>query len=233
MTDTLKNSLLTAALALVFGFLGAATWSWTGLADARTKTYLLDNPELLPQMADAYSKAESERRLAGVSAEVMESFPGAFLGNPEGSKVLVEFTDYNCPYCRASMEDVEKLVAQDPEVKVIIREWPIFRGSDIASRMALAAAKQGKFEAFHKAMFGLTPATPESVNQAARQAGLDLEQAQADGSSQEVEIELARNQSLAQQLGFTGTPSWVTANSAFEGAVGLAGLQSALDPDES
>lgn len=230
MTDSLKSSLLGAALAFVFGFLGAAAWSYSGMGDARTRVYLLENPELLPQMADAYQRAEAEKRLASVKGDVMDPFPGAILGNPNGTKTLVEFTDYNCPYCRASMGDLTKLIEQEPELKVVVREWPIFRGSDLAARMALAAAKQGKYAEFHDAMFRLSPATPESINQAAREVGMDLAQAQKDGASPEIEQELARNYSLAQQLGFTGTPSWVTEHSIFEGAIGLEGLRRSLEP---
>lgn len=228
----LRTVVLSSATALMCGFLGAGVWSWSGLADARTKDYLLDNPQLLQQMADAYQKQQASDRLAAVAGEVREAFPGAVLGNPQGSKVLVEFTDYNCPYCRQSLADVEQLIADDPEVKVVIREWPIFEGSDIASRMALAAAKQGKYTEFHDAMFELGPATAESVNAAARQAGLDMEQAKKDGLSPGVEMELQKNRALAQQLGFSGTPSWVTSDNAFEGAIGFAGLKAALNPDD-
>lgn len=233
MGNGIKTALVSAVVALAFGFLGAGIWSWSGLADTRTKEYLLENPELLQQMADAYQQKQAQERLASVSQDVREAFPGAVIGNPEGSKVLVEFTDYNCPYCRQSMEDVKRLVADDPEVKVVIREWPIFQGSDVASRMALAAAMQGKYEAFHDAMFRLGPVTAESVAAAAREAGLDMDQAREDGMSEQVEMELQRNQMLAQQLGFSGTPSWVTANDAFEGAIGYAGLKAALEADES
>lgn len=233
MGNGFKTALVSAVVALAFGFLGAGIWSWSGLADTRTKEYLLENPELLQQMADAYQQKQAQERLASVSQDVREAFPGAVIGNPEGSKVLVEFTDYNCPYCRQSMEDVKRLVADDPEVKVVIREWPIFQGSDVASRMALAAAMQGKYEAFHDAMFRLGPVTAESVAAAAREAGLDMDQAREDGMSEQVETELQRNQMLAQQLGFSGTPSWVTANDAFEGAIGYAGLKAALEADES
>jgi protein-disulfide isomerase len=229
MTDTFKNSLFNVVLALVAGFVGAAIWSFSGLADSRTQSYLLSNPQILPQMADAYQAQQAEARLAGISGQVTEPFPGAVLGNPEGSKVLVEFTDYNCPYCAMSQADVQRLVESDPEVKVVIREWSIFQGSEIASRMALAAAKQGKFAEFHEAMFRLGPVSPESVAAAAQEAGVDMAQAQIDGASDEVSQELARNNALAGQLGFTGTPSWVTANSAFEGAVGFGALRDALE----
>lgn len=229
MTNNLKNLLFTAIVALAAGFLGAATWSYAGLADARTESYLLSNPQLLPQMAEAYQAQQAEQRLAGISDQVMAPFPGAVLGNPQGSKVLVEFTDYNCPYCAMSQADVQRLVESDPEIKVVIREWSIFQGSEIASRMALAAAKQGRFAEFHEAMFRLRPVSAESVAAAAREAGLDMEQAQIDGTSEEVSAELARNSALASQLGFSGTPSWVTANSAFEGAVGFGALKEAVD----
>ncbi len=135
---TLTATLLTALLALVFGFLGAAVWSYSGLADNRTRTFLLANPDLLPQMAEAFEAQEAAKRLTEMGGEVFTPFPGVVLGNPQGKTVLVEFTDYNCPYCEASLKDVKRLVAEDPDLKVVIREWPIFEGSDEVSRMALA-----------------------------------------------------------------------------------------------
>jgi protein-disulfide isomerase len=233
MQNTLKPQVVTMALALVFGFIGAAIWSVSGLADARTKSYLLGNPELLPQMAEAYQAQQSAERLAGISAEVMTPFEGAVLGNPNGSRVLVEFTDYNCPYCKMSQADLARLIESDPELKVVVREWPIFQGSDIASRMALAAAMQGRYEEFHIALFDLSPATPEAIQEAAIIAGLDLDQAREDGMSDQVELELRRNQTLASQIGFTGTPSWVTKDRAFEGAVGYQALKEAIEAGES
>lgn len=229
MESRTSSFLITAAIALIFGFAGSAAFNATGLGDERTKEYLLSNPEILPQMAEAYQRQEAGRRLAGIAEQVMGNFPGAVLGNPEGSKVLVKFTDYNCGFCRTSRPDIDRLIAEDPELKVVIREWPIFRGSEVASRMGLAAAKQGKFAEFHDAMFELAPATPESVEQAATQAGMDIERAQVDMAGEDISTEIAKNNALAAQLGFGGTPSWVTSNSAFEGAVGYAALKDAVD----
>ncbi len=234
MTDqaysaSFRSSLLTALTALVFGFLGAAIWSFSGLADNRTRDYLMDNPEILPDMMTELQVRENAERLAGAGDAVYEAFPGAVLGNPSGSKVLIEFTDYNCPYCEASLQDVTRLVEEDPDLKVIVREWPIFEGSDIASRMALAAAMQGKYRAFHEAMFALGPATPESVRRAAAAVQLDMDRAAADALSDKVTEELARNQALARQIGFSGTPAWVTGDRAIGGAVGYEGLKEALE----
>lgn len=221
--STLRHTLLTALLALVFGFLGAATWSYSGLADNRTRTFLLSNPDMLPQMVEAYEMQEAEKRLAALGDDVFTPFPGAVIGNPAGSKVLVEFTDYNCPYCEASLEDVNRLVAEDPDLKVVIREWPIFEGSDSAARMALAAGLQGKYRAFHDAMF----ATGD-VAAAAKAAGLDMARAETDAASDAVSQEIARNLELARSLGFTGTPAWIAGRKPIGGAVGYDRLKEAL-----
>lgn len=226
--STLRHTLLTALLALVFGFLGAAAWSYSGLADNRTRTFLLSNPDMLPQMVQAYEAQEAEWRLAGMGDEVFTPFPGAVLGNPAGKTVLVEFTDYNCTFCEASVKDVDRLVAENPDLKVVIREWPIFEGSDQAARMALAAGLQGKYAAFHAAMF-----RTGDVAAAAQAAGLDMERAEADAASQAVSTEIARNLDLARSLGFTGTPAWIAGRKPIGGAVGYEALKAALAGDEA
>lgn len=221
--STLRSTLLTALLALVFGFLGAAAWSYSGLADNRTRAFLMTNPEVLPQMAQAYQQQEARKNLAKLGGEVFTAFPGAVLGNPDGTRVLIEFSDYNCTFCEASVQDVKRLVAEDPDLKVVIREWPIFEGSDVTARMALAAAMQGKYAAFHDAMF-----KTGDVAAAAQIAGLDMARAQTDAASQAVSTEIARNLEYAQALGFDGTPAWVAGETPMGGMVGYAKLKAAL-----
>jgi protein-disulfide isomerase len=233
MPSLLKPALVTAPLALIFGFLGAFAFSYSGLSDERTREYLLENPEILQEMVIAYDEKQAAERLAQLGDSVYQAFPGAFVGNPNGSRVLVEFTDYNCPYCEASLADVKRLVAEDPELKVVMREYPIFEGSEPASRMALAAAMQGKYEAFHDAMFALSPTTPDAIEAAAERAGLDMERARTDAVSQAVSTELARNIGFARQLGFSGTPAWIAGDKAMNGMVGFDALKEALDDLES
>lgn len=224
----MKQHLATAAIALVGGFAGAAIWSFTGLGHSQTRDYLVSNPGILPEMADAWQAEQSREQLAQVADEVRKPFPGAVLGNPNGTRTLVKFTDYACGYCRISVADVDRLIAENPDVRVVIREFPIFQGSDVPARMALAAAKQGKYKAFHHAMFELGSPTAENVMLAAQQAGLDLDAAREYGASEEVTAELARNQELARSLGFTGTPSWVAGDKVMEGAIGFDRLEAAL-----
>lgn len=229
---TIRALLLPALIGAICGFGGAAGWSASGLGgdtrDAEMRAYLLENPEILPEMAAAYDRQQAAERLANVEGGITTPFPGAVLGNPEGAITLVEFTDYGCGFCRQSHADVLALTKTNPDLRVVVREWPIFDGSDGAARMALAAADQGKFAAFHNAMFSGDAPGDASVNAAAATAGLDMDKAEAFAASQAVDMELAKNMSLAQQLGFTGTPSWVVGDQVLQGAVGEEQLQAAI-----
>lgn len=225
----MKENVLGALMALVFGFVGAGLWSLSGLGNGLTRDYLVENPDILPQMAEALQRQESETRLSQVAEEVVTPFPGAVLGNPQGSKTLVKFTDYGCGYCRSSLPDVAKLVASDPDLRVVVREWPIFDGSEEAARMALAAAKQGKYPAFYEAMFANGPPSADSVAKAGEAAGLDMNAARTYAASDEVTRELAGNMALARAIGFGGTPSWVAGGTVLEGAVGYDALAAALN----
>ena len=229
METNFKHTLLTALLALTFGFLGAAVWSYAGLADNRTRTYLLNNPAILEDMSIALQQERLLERLADAGEGLYQPFEGAVIGNPGGSKVQVEFSDYNCGFCRTSLADVQRLVEQDPELKVVLREIPLRQGSEGSARMALAAALQGKYRAFHEAMFLVGDTSPMGVELAARQAGLDLERARADAASEQVSLELARNYTLLQELGLNGTPAFITKNAVLPGAYGYDALKAALD----
>lgn len=225
----MRNALVTALIALVFGFAGAGMWSLSSLGEQRTRSFLVANPDILPEMANALQQREAEAKLAEVGPTVTNPFPGAVLGNPKGTRTLVKFTDYGCTYCRASEQDVQRLIASDPNLRVVVREWPIFDGSEDAARMALAAANQGKYPAFYKAMFSGGPPSPATVATAAAAAGLDMARAQTFAASGAVAAELAQNMQLARTLEFTGTPSWVADGHLLEGAVGYDKLRQALE----
>jgi protein-disulfide isomerase len=227
----MRNHLLTALIALVFGFAGAALWSLSGLGNGQTRDYLLANPQILPEMAEAYQRGDAQNRLGQIVDEVKQPFPGAVLGNPDGSKVLVKFTDYGCTYCRQSVAAIDELIAADPELKVVVREWPIFDGSEQAARMALAAAKQGKYPAFYHAMFEQGPPSEGTIARAAQIAGLDIAAAEAFAQSEEATAELAKTMAFARTLQFTGTPSWVAGGEVIEGLVPAERLAKALDAE--
>ena len=192
--------------------------------------YILAHPEILPQAMENLQKKDTANRLTSVRKDVETPFPGAVLGNPSGSVTLVEFTDFACTFCRQSVAEIEALVAAHPDLRVVIRELPILSpASADAAKMALAAAEQGKYAAFHKAMFAAGQVGPETIAAAARVAGLDMARAKAFAARPQVEDELDRNIELARTLGFSGTPSWVVGNAAMSGAVGQRKLSDAIE----
>ena len=93
---TRRSYLIVAALALAFGFAGAALWSLSGLGHDRTRDYLLDHPELLAEMAERYEDKLAGERVAAVAQDVVAPFPGAVLGNPEGTVTLERSERFAC-----------------------------------------------------------------------------------------------------------------------------------------
>lgn len=211
-----------AAIGALAGFGGGwAAGTFAGPGDDNFRQYLLANPEVLPEAMQELQNKEMASRLEPLREAVTTAYPGAVLGNPQGSKVLVEFSDYACGFCRQSAQDVATLVANDPELKVVIREFPILsEDSVVAARMALAAAEQGKFAAFHEAMFELGPPNEQTVEQAAKVAGLDLVAANTAILAGKYDAELAQNRQLGSALGLDGTPAWIVGDAVLAGALG-------------
>lgn len=220
---------LTIILSLIGGFAGAALWDQTPWAGDSTRQYLLANPEILPELAQKLEADRQQANIAPLRAELETPFPGAVLGNPNGKVTLVEFSDYACTYCRASMEDVNALIAKNPDLKVVVREYPILTPQSVdAARMALAAAQQGRFAPFHAAMYRLGPPSDETIEAAARDAGIDLDKARSQIASGTFDQQLSANAQMAGQLGFDGTPTWVIGDQTIAGAVGQATLAAAI-----
>ncbi len=194
------------------------------------ENYLLENPEILPKAMERLQAKQASAQIETVGDDLEKPYPGMTLGNPNGKIVLVEFSDYACTYCRRSVSDVEALVARFPDLKVVVREMPILSPeSAAAAKMAMAAAQQGKFAAFHKAMFAAGRVNGDSIEAAARVAGLDLSRAQQTLSDPASQAELARNVDMARQLGFEGTPSWVVGDQAASGAIGRDDLAKMIE----
>jgi protein-disulfide isomerase len=221
---------LTLAIALAAGFAGSALWDVSGLGDRSTRAYLLANPEVLPEAMDVLRQREQQARIDPLRGELERPFPGAVLGNPSGSVTLVEFSDYACTYCRQSVADVAALIAAHPDLRVVMREYPILSPESVdAARMALAAAQQGKYAPFHDAMFRLGPPSAAVISAAAREAGVDMKLARAAIERGAFDAHLRANASLANQLGISGTPGWVIGDQTFNGAVGRETIGQAIE----
>src|SRR3546814_5072399 len=142
--------------------------------EAVVHDYVLEHPELIPQAIQRWQDRETGRVSAANKAAILTPVASAWMGNPKGDVTVVEYFDYNCGFCRASLPTIAALVKADPNVKIVFRELPVLsEESGVAARWSLAAAKAGKFNAFHEALYAGGPITEASMAAAARVAGLD------------------------------------------------------------
>ncbi|HFC04906.1 MAG TPA: DsbA family protein [Rhizobiales bacterium] len=152
------------------------------------------------------------------------------IGNPNGDVTMVEFFDYNCGYCKRSLPDVMKMIKNDKNVKVVMKEFPILgEGSNFAARAAIASREQGKYWEFHLALLKKRGAVNEaSVMKTAKLMGLDVEKLRKDMKAPVVDQIIKRNYAIAQQLNINGTPAFIIAENIFPGAVGFDVLSNAV-----
>jgi protein-disulfide isomerase len=193
------------------------------------RDYILANPEILPEAMRRLQAKEAGKAVDANRAAIVEPFPGAVAGNPNGDVSVVAYLDYACGFCRASLPAITGLIASDPNVRIVYRELPILsRDSRTAAEWALAAAQQGKFKPFHDALYAAGRVDTGSIEAAARTAGLDMTTARAAITSPQIAGEIERNMKTASGLGFSGTPSWVVGDQVLGGAQTLPALQAAV-----
>ncbi|MDG1430592.1 MAG: DsbA family protein [Paracoccaceae bacterium] len=207
------------------------------LSEARVKELVYEaireNPEIVLEaveilrVREAQAQAQTQADVLSDQRQILEADPNApVLGNPDGDVTVVEFFDYNCPYCRRAMPVVQELLEFDPNARLVYREWPILGdGSVFATKAALASRNQGKYEEFHWALMGMSGRAEEaSVLRIAREVGLDIDRLRADMESDEVNEHIQTSMELAQALGFSGTPSFVVGDNLVPGLVDAAKL---------
>ena len=189
---------------------------------------LRENPELVMEALQALEARQAEAQAATAASvltqerSMLEWDPNApVLGNPDGDVTIVEFFDYNCPYCKRAMPEVNALMAEDTNVRLVLREWPILsEGSAFAARAALASRQQGKYAELHDALMTMRgKVEAETVLRIAGEVGLDVEKLKIDMKSPEVEEHIATSMRLAEALGFNGTPSFVIGDQLIPGFV--------------
>jgi len=198
--------------------------------EALVRAYILENPEIITDAVAILQQREVTERLSAVGSDIAKPFPGAETGNPKGDVTIVEFTDYNCGFCRASVPDVQRLLKSDGNIRLVYRELPILsQSSRDAALWALAAARQGKHKAFHDALFAGGRADEANIAAAARKAGLDMAAARTFAAAPQANQEIERNLALMQQIGFNGTPTFIIGDQILEGALGYDALKRAVE----
>lgn len=198
--------------------------------EAVVRDYILAHPEIIPEAMEKLRAQQTKDAYAAIKPELEASFASAWAGAEKGDVTLVMFTDYACGYCRTSLPDIERLIAEDPKLKVVWREVPILGpGSEIAAKAGLAAARQGAFHTFHKRMFAAGIPDGDKVSAVLRGMDLDLRRIQSDLDGPEVAAELRKNIELASRIDpSVATPTFVIGGQMMKGAVGYDALKEAI-----
>ncbi len=217
------------------------------------RAYLLEHPELLKEMVEGLkAKEEAEANVAQTAAlstsaqNIFHNEMDGVVGNPNGDVTVVEFLDYNCGYCKKSFAAMQELVKKDKNLRVVIKEWPIFGyGSEYAAKAVIAAIKQDKYWPLHQALFEATlprlqddsPAShaigEAAVDKIAKAVGLDIAKMKADMKDPAIETNMANTGKLAAALKFTGTPGFLINKNVIPGYVELAIMEKEINKERA
>jgi protein-disulfide isomerase len=237
------------AAALILSFAAAPALSQAPvLNDAQQKAvreivkdYLLKNPEVIQEALGELDRRQKEQeRQARLKITQDKSGPlftakhNVAFGNPNGDVTLVEFFDYNCGFCKRALGDLQKIVAEDKNVRVIVKDFPVLgQGSVEAASVALAAKLQltpEKVWQFHQKLLTVRGQVGrQQALDAAKEAGADMARLQKDIDSPPVRSAIEENIQVADSLGLTGTPSYVVGDEIVVGAVGFPELKGRID----
>jgi protein-disulfide isomerase len=208
----------------------APTGSFSGLQKKEIENiirdYLVSNPEVLVEAQNALEakmdKVQSERMAVAIKDNAGELYRSAAspIVNAKGDVPVIEFFDYNCGYCKKAFPEVAQLIDHDKKVRLILKEFPILaKGSEEASRVALAAKMQGKYWEFHRAMLeNQGQANEASALRVAEKLGLDMARLKKDMSAPEVKKEIEATHALANKMGIQGTPHFIVGDKIIPGA---------------
>jgi protein-disulfide isomerase len=189
------------------------------------REYILTHPEILPEAMRNLEQREAKNAVSNSRKALETPFAGAWEGSANPDVTLVEFFDYNCGYCRAARPDIDRLLAEDPKIRIVYREVPILGpDSQKAARASLSAAQSGNYAAFHRAMFASGRASDSAISGARSKAGI------TDGpvDDHKIDAEINANIELMRTLQMSGTPSWVVGDQVLNGAVGYDALKAAI-----
>lgn len=200
------------------------------------ESYLLDNPRILQRVSAALDTeiksaqlAQIKQALVSLQSVIYDDPDHVVLGNPQGDVTLVELFDYNCGYCRSALPDLATLMAEDPNLRVILKEFPILsQGSVDAAKVAVVVGRDKSVDYwdFHQKLFtSRGQITKDTALEAAKGLGLNPLAVGLDMESPEIDNVLARSFQIAQGLNITGTPTYIIGNEVIPGAIGIDSLR--------
>jgi protein-disulfide isomerase len=202
------------------------------------KETLMENPGIIADAIDALRMKEdlaaelaAKKALTERKDEIFNDPDSPVVGNAKGDVTIVEFFDYRCPYCKATVDILMEAVKNDGKVKLVLKDFPVLGPeSNTAARAALASREQKKYEEFHKALMHLKePLTDKSLMKVAAEVGLNVEKLKKDMEDQKIDQILKNNIRLAHDLDVSGTPAFVIGDQLVPGAISAQSLKQLID----
>lgn len=204
------------------------------------REYLKENPEVVLealQELDRRRKAAKKAQIANFinlsRLSIFRSKSSPVGGNPDGDVSLVEFFDYNCPYCKHVAPSLFGMLKKDGKTRFVYKEYPILGESSVfAAKAALAVARLHPklYERFHIDLLAARGRLSEtSIFATARKVGVDVDRLKKEMQAPEIEREINQNRAIASHLGISGTPAFIVGTTVMNGAQSPAALQAAVD----
>lgn len=242
MTHSLKRRLITSAFGaavLVTGITASYAEEAKPLDKAAiekiVRDYLLENPELMLEVQDALETKQSAVAQVSQAKIIAENHDAIFnnpndsvYGNPKGDVTIVEFYDYNCGYCKRAMPDMQALMKADPELRFVLKEFPILGPDSMRTHLVAQAFKKlmpEKYMELHEVLLSAPKSsTEDSAIKAAVALGANETKLRAAMKSDEVISSFQSAYTIGQALNISGTPSYIIGNQLVPGAVGAQTL---------
>jgi len=242
----MRSFFLSLFLVLFTGL--ASAQNFADMSDAETeafgtavRAYLLDNPEVIME-AVAVLEQRQQQEAAGSDLDLVAQYYDQIFhdgfshvsGNPDGTIEIVEFSDYKCGYCKRAYPELLQLIEDNPDIRMVVKEYPILGAESIlASRAAIAVliTEGGEaYERFHDALMRENgPLTELSLPLIAENLGLDSASMVETMNSALVTQIIQSNRTLGQQMQVSGTPTYVIGTNMLRGYVPLAGMQQIVE----
>jgi len=199
--------------------------------------YIMENPQVILDSVDKLRKKMEED--SKLDEDYLKENFMQFANNPKipymGSDtpkvIIIEFFDYNCSYCKKSLDAVAELLRTEYDLKISFRDYPILAPSSrIAAKAALAAKKQGKYFSFHSALMTMQGNLNEDkIFTIANNLEMDIEKLKIDMQKDEIEEIIENNESLARKLNIRGTPTFIINGKLYAGALDLKKLRQIIN----
>ena len=191
--------------------------------EAIVRNYILEHPDILPEAMSRLQSRETANAITANRDAIFKPFANAWEGAADADVTIVQFFDYDCGFCRRSLPDIQRLLAEDRKLRIVYREFPVLGpNSEVAARASLAAARGQSYPAFHRAIYGAKDLSAAEIGKIAEKFGVRI----SDDAA--FTREMDANRALARPLSLTGTPSWVIGNQVLSGAVGYDALKAAI-----